>query len=255
MLKIPKSLAVGGLVVYFLYLVVSSTPATLLSWGVMKAVPQLSVAGVTGTLWNGKAAGVRLNLDGNPPLSLGPLSWRLSPWNLALFKACLDIKNEKINGGLCRGVTGASQINNLQLELPAALAGLFVRESGASVDGDLSLMIERASLKSNLDIGELKGNLSWRGAKVSVNGMAFALGDFAADLKADGAGGLKAQVSDLSGPIKVNLEAGYKIGQSPKVSGEINPSEQAPAAIRDALSLFATQAENGAFKVVYPLGG
>lgn len=254
MLSIKKPLAIGLLVAYFVYLVLSSAPAPLASWAVMKAVPTLSLSGVTGSVWTGRAAGASVMIE-NVPLSLGSLSWRLQPLKLLLLKACVVVKSDKLNGDFCRGLTGASTLQAVQLELPASLANGFVRESGAVVDGNISLAVEQASLTRGLDVSSLKGNLGWRGAKVSVNGMAFALGDYGADLSADGSGGLKALVTDLSGPIKVNLEALLKLGQPPKLNGDINPSEQAPAAIRDALGLVGTPTDNGGFHVVYPLGG
>ena len=253
--SIKKPWVITLLALYFCYLVISTAPAPLVAWAVTKAVPNVSLAGVTGSVWSGRAAGASIALDNMPPLALGGLSWQLSPWKLLLLKACIKVNSEKLSGDVCHGITGGKGVKGLQLELPAALANGFIRESGAVVDGNLSLVIEQASLTRSLEVSSLKGNFGWQGAKVSVNGMAFSLGDYGADLTADGNGGLKALVSDISGPIKVNLEAVLKLGQPPKVVGDINPTEQAPAAIRDALGLVATPNENGGFRVVYPLGG
>lgn len=251
--SISKPLAAGLLAAYFLYLVLVAAPASLVAWGAMKAVPDLKLSGVTGTIWNGRAAGASLQL-GATPYALGSLSWQLSPLNLLLFKACVQLKSDKLAGNFCHGVTGSSALKGVQVELPASLANSLAAGSGAAIDGTLSVLVDQASFTKSLQVSALKGNLNWRGAKVSINGMAFALGDYGADLSPDGQGGLKAQVVDLSGPIKVNLEASVKLGQSPRVVGDINPSDQAPAAIRDALGLVATPGDNGAFHVTYPLG-
>ena len=119
----------------------------------------------------------------------------------------------------------------------------------------LSLQVTHAVWNKALAVNALNSTLNWRAAKISVNGNSYALGDYAAALTADGKGGLTAKVSDTSGPIKVNLDVTLKAGQPPRLVGDINPGEQAPAAIRDALSLVAVPGDNGILHVTYPLGG
>ncbi|HEY6527255.1 MAG TPA: type II secretion system protein N [Cellvibrionaceae bacterium] len=252
-MKISKPLVVSALVVYFLFLVISSTPATLVSSLLKKAIPNLVLSSVSGTAWSGRALGAELNLDG-VPLKFGPLNWQLSPFKLFLLKGCADIKSEKLSGGFCRSVTGNNQLNKVKLELPAGLASTYLREAGASVDGTLFLQMDNAVFTNRLQIDAMKGRATWAGAKVSANGMAFALGDYAADLSAD-QGALKAHLKDESGPIKVNLDAWLRPGSVPKVTGEIQPLEHAPEAIGDALSLFAEKNDAGIYKVNYPIGG
>ncbi|MFO1370377.1 MAG: type II secretion system protein N [Marinagarivorans sp.] len=252
-MKISKPWAIGALVVYFLYLVVSNAPATLVSSLLNKSVPNLNLSSVSGTVWSGKALGASLNLEG-APLKFGPLTWHLSPLKLLLLKGCAEIKSEKLSGAACRSLTGSHQVDKLKLELPAGLASNYLREANASVDGTLFLQLDTAVFSKTLQLSALKGRATWAGAKVSANGMAFALGDYAADLSAD-QGALKAHLKDESGPIKVNLDAWLKPGAQPKVTGEIHPLEHAPEAIGDALSLFAEKNDAGAYKVNYPIGG
>jgi general secretion pathway protein N len=252
-MKISKPLVVSALVVYFLFLVISSTPATLVSSLLKKAVPNLVLSSVSGTAWSGRALGAELNLDG-VPLKFGPLNWQLSPVKLFLLKGCADIKSEKFSGGFCRSVTGNNQLDKVKLEIPAGLASMYLRESGASVDGTLFLQMDNAVFTNRLQVDAMKGRATWAGAKVSANGMAFALGDYAADLSAD-QGALKAHLKDESGPIKVNVDAWLRPGATPKVTGEIQPLEHAPEAIGDALSLFAEKNDAGVYKVNYPIGG
>jgi general secretion pathway protein N len=252
-IKISRPWAIAALVVYFLYLVISNAPASLVGALITKAVPNVVLSSVTGTVWKGRAMGATVNLEGLP-LNFGPLNWQLSPLKLFLLKGCADITSEKISGGFCRSVTGSNQLNKVKLEVSAGLASMYLKEAGASVDGTLFLQVDNASFTSKLQWDALKGRASWSGAKVSANGMAFALGDYSADLSAD-KGALKAHLKDESGPIKVNLDAWLKPGAGPKITGEINPLEHAPEAIGDALSLFAEKADNGAYKVNYPIGG
>ncbi|MEY4589542.1 MAG: hypothetical protein RL497_1618 [Pseudomonadota bacterium] len=252
-MKISKPWAISALVVYFLYLVISSAPATLVSSLLAKAVPNLTLSSVSGTVWRGRALGAAVNLEGMP-LNFGPLNWQLSPLSLFMLKGCANLNSAKLSGDFCRSVSGSNQLSKVKLELPAGLASMYLREAGASVDGMLLLQMDNARFTNNLQFDAMKGRLKWTGAKVSTNGMAFALGDYAADLSAE-KGALKAHLKDESGPIKVNLDAWVKPGQPPKVSGEIHPTEQAPEAIGDALSLFAEKSEAGSYKVTYPIGG
>ncbi len=252
-MKISKSWAISALVVYFLYLVISSAPATLVSTLLNKNVPNLNLSSVTGTVWSGKAMGASVNLEG-APLKFGPLTWHLSPIKLFMLKGCAEIKSEKLAGDFCRSVTGNHQLDKVKLELPAGIASAYLREANASVDGTLFLQLDKAEFGKTLQLTALKGRATWAGAKVAANGMAFALGDYAAELSSD-QGALKAHLKDESGPIKVNLDAWLKPGAQPKVTGEIHPLEHAPEAIGDALSLFAEKTDAGAYKVNYPIGG
>lgn len=252
-MKISKPWVISALVVYFLYLVISAVPANLVSSLLMKAVPNVGLSSVSGTLWAGRALGASVNLQG-APLNFGPVGWKISPLKLLMLKGCADISSEKISGGFCRSISGGNQLSNVKLELPAALASAYLREAGASVDGMVFLQMDNASFSKNLQLDAMKGRATWSGAKVSANGSAFALGDYAADLSAD-KGALKAHLKDESGPIKVNLDAWLKMGAVPKVTGEIHPSEHAPDAIGDALSLFAEKDDAGVYKVNYPIGG
>lgn len=252
-MKISKSWAISALVVYFLFLVISNAPATLLSGTLAKMVPNLSLSSVSGTIWKGRALGASVNVQGTP-LNFGPMDWSINLVKLFTLKGCADLNSEKLSGGFCRTVAGANQVNKFKLEVPAALASAFLREAGAAVDGTLFLQLDNATFTNNLQLDALKGRANWAGAKVSANGMAFALGDYSAELSAD-KGALKAKLKDESGPIKVDLDAWLKMGAAPKVTGKIHPTEVAPEAIGDALSLFAEREESGAYKVNYPIGG
>ncbi|HEY7774830.1 MAG TPA: type II secretion system protein N [Marinagarivorans sp.] len=251
MSKLLKVMLGIGLLGYFCFLVVVRTPATLVTANIAKQVPMIELAVISGTAWNGRAGAAHLNIQGQV-IDLGALSWTFKPLSLLSLNACVDLASDILNGNVCRSVTGINSFTNLQVELPASLAN--DRLPDAKLAGMGSLMIAKGSVNDRGEVSALEGNLTWRGARLNVQGMWFTLGDFAADLAAGENGAIRANIFDLAGPFGVNLDGQVGIATPPTVRGEILPREGAPDDIRDALGLFAVPQDNGAFAVSYPIG-
>ena len=252
MTKLLKVIIGISLVLYLFVLIVKETPATLVTAQLAKALPQLQLAAVTGSVWQGKAGDAVVMIQ-NKPLPLGVLKWRFKPMSLLALKACADVESDVFSGNACRTLTGLTQLHRFQADLPAAFASDFVPQ--AEVAGAASLSLVKAAFNDKLEISKLEGNLSWRGARVKVQGTWFTLGDLAADLKEAENGALAAHIFDLSGPFGIDVNAKAGITVEPSLVGDVTPRENAPAAIADGLSLIAIPQDNGAFRVTYPLGG
>lgn len=239
-----------GLFFYFLYLVIASIPAGWAGYIVSTRVPALQLNGVSGTVWKGKAASANVNLVGQG-IELGELRWRFHGWNLLLLKACADIDSVKLSTGVCRSIIGANVIKGLQVDLPASLGNPLLRE--ANFNGDASINLASAVVNDSGQVKSLQGNFSWRSAQIQVEGRWFSLGDYGAELSADGQGGVNAQIFDLKGPIAVKLNANASVDRKPSIEGEIIPSNAAPPEISDTLSFVAIPLDQGGFKIKYPL--
>ncbi len=252
MTKLLKVILGIGLVLYLFVLIIKETPATLITSPLAKALPQLQLAAVTGTIWEGKAGDAVVMIQNNP-LPLGALKWKFKPMSLLALKACADVESSVFSGNACRTLTGMNQLHRFQADLPAALANDFIPQ--AEVAGAASLGLVEAAFNNKAEVSKLKGNLSWRGARVKFQGTWFTLGDLAADLKEAEGGALAAHIFDLSGPFGIDVNAKAGLAIAPSLVGDITPRENAPAAITDGLSLIAIPQDNGALRVTYPLGG
>lgn len=240
--------------VFTLLLIIIRAPATLLPVLLKKALPVLELQTVTGSFWQGKAAGAQWNASPTP-LALGAVSWQLQPLKLAALKLCVAVKNEHFSGEACKSALGATTLRNVKAEIPAGLINPALSSLNAAIDGTLLLQLPAATLTAKNSPSLIQGQLAWRGAKININNMAYPLGDYQAALSANTEGALVLHITDEAGPIKVDVNAQWPLGGAPSVQGQVNPSEQAPAAVRDALSLVATPGENGALTIKYPLGG
>ena len=248
MLKIILGIA---LAIYFIGLVIIKTPASIVTAQIQKAAPQLQLSTIRGTAWQGRAGSAVVNAQG-VTLPLGTLKWRFQPASLLSLKACVDVESDKLNGVLCRGITGTNHFRNLQVDLPVDIANRFT--GAVKLAGSASVSIREASVDDKGFVSALDGNLAWRGARLNVEGMWFTLGDFAADLSAASEGAIAASIFDLAGEFGVKLNGEVGVNVPPKVAGEIELREGAPDEIRDAMGLFAVQQENGAYAISYPMG-
>lgn len=252
MLRLSKPLLAVVFIIYFLYLIASKAPAVLLASAVQKATPHAQLSNVSGTLWSGRAASALVDVSG-VKIDTGGLRWTISPWTLLTLKGCINLQSEVVSGEACRSVFGANKLFDMQLDLPVSKFDRFIPEM--NVDGLGSLNIVEAAFDDAGTIDTLQGQFSVRQTVVSAGGMTFNLGDYAADLKENGEGGVALNIFDLKGPITIKLQASAGVTAPPTASGEIILKPEAPPQIEDALSLIAAPLETGGYKITYPLGG
>lgn len=251
--RLVKILFFIGLAVYFVILVVLRTPAQWGASAVLNAVPNLSMTGISGTVWSGNAAAAYARID-DQVIDLGPLRWRLNGMSLLGLRACVDVQSDQLTGTLCRGMDGATTVQQLLVDqIPASLLnrGLMV-----NVDGTAGLTISNARFTSDGTIRQLDGNLSWQRARVNAGEGWFLLGSFAADLSTNDQGDVLAHIMDFEGEFEVDLQAVYTPGHDePKINGIIRARPNASGQLVSALSLFAETLDDGSYRVTWPMGG
>lgn len=250
--RLAKLVFFIGLLLYFVIAVVVRTPAEWGAWAALKAVPGLTLSGVSGSLWSGRAASAQVNINGQP-LDLGSLQWQLNGWALFLLKACLNVESENARGYVCHGVNGTTIAEKLLVDqLPAKLLDSVI---GVQLGGIGSATFQRAVIGRDGSVKDLEGSVSWQRGAINVGTGWFALGSFAADLTDNEQGGIRANIHDLEGEFVVQLQGEYTPGGQPRVNGTVTPKENAPQPLKDALSVFAETLDDGSFKVSWPIGG
>lgn len=187
-------------IAFWLVFVITQIPAT---WGgyLMTRGNALSLSGISGTLWQGQAGMASVRIDGRD-YALGALRWNLKPLSLLTLAPCAeittDLERQQISGTACAGLSGALQLKNSNLSLPASLIqGL---PEPTRISGQLSAHIDTLKLKGQR-IDALKGNLSWTKARLHNGQSWLNLGAFAADLSATDEGHIRADIFSLEGPV------------------------------------------------------
>lgn len=252
MARLAKVVFFIALLIYFVALVVVRTPAEWGAWAALQAAPNLSLTGVSGTLWSGKAAAAHVRV-GDDTLDLGTLTWEVDSLALLGLKACVDLDSQKVRGQVCRTVAGKNTARQLLADqLPVNMLDDLV---GVQLGGVGSVTIERGRFTDDGRIEQLQGNVTWQQARVNVGTGWFALGSYAADVTDNGNGGISANIFDLEGNFTVQLQGEIAPGSEPRVNGIITPKEGAQQPLVDALSVFTETLDNGSFRVTWPIGG
>ena len=251
--KLVKSLLLFALIIYFVFLVVARTPASWGAWAVHKAVPEVWLTGVTGTVWDGRAGGGAVLL-GDQALPLENLHWQLKPWSLLSLKLCaevnLQLMGQPASGIFCGAPGNRLSARNVQLSGPMALAS---ETLVLPLAGLASIQLQNLRMKGER-VEALEGNFSWRDARWHNSENWVSLGAFAAKLSANEQGGVQAQIFDLDGPFTVDLTGNYVLHQQPSLTGTVAASPEAPEQIRSALQFVGVPMDDGSFRIAWPPG-
>lgn len=241
-----------ALVAYLIFLILSRVPAGYAASAVHGAVPNLWLMGVNGTIWRGEASASQVDVAGNP-LSLGRITWTLSPWSLLVLSPCIEFRasqvGQTISGELCQSVGGTSKLKNVSVDGSVAIVNALL-PNGGKVSGSGSVTVISAELTPKA-VKKMDARVSWQGARVFTGEAWLTLGTYAAKVKENGRGGLAAQVFDLEAPFKVNLDADWMASQGWKLTGTVSPQEGAPEIAVQGLQLIGEEVESGTYKVVW----
>lgn len=250
--RLVKLLFIVGLIVYFAVVVIARAPAEWAASAALQAAPNLSLTGVSGSLWSGKAAAAEV-LVGDQSLDLGTLTWEVDVLALLGLQACVDIDSERLRGTVCRTANGKNTARQLFVDqLPVSMLNNYV---GAQLGGVGNVTVEQGRFDDAGYIEQLQGNVTWQQARVNAGTGWFALGSFAADISENDEGGVRGDIFDLEGNFTVQLQAEYTPGQEPRLNGLITPKPGAQQPLVDALSVFTETLDDGSFRVIWPIGG
>lgn len=222
-------LAAAGFAAFLLFLV-ARAPASLLA---RQLPPALSLAGIDGTIWSGRAAAV--SLQGRP---LGAAAWSCRPWRLLMLEwACrLQLKpaGGELSAQLAGNLHGDMEAREVTGRLPLAWFEGLVATAGWS--GWLEADVRRVRVASGLPF-DAEGRLYLRALQAPGPDGA-ALGDFEVLIGQGtvGTGTLSARLRDLGGPLRVRGTLTLEQDRSYLVRGEVAPGPGAGDAIFDTLA-------------------
>ena len=230
-----KTLWITTLIVFFLVLVIKNIPA---QFGLGLANVPLQMAGVSGTLWKGKAATVVMPVE-EAAYALGEVEWSLNPWSVFTAKPCADLRakldQQSLSGTACAGLGGSLRLENAQFEVPAKVAEIFAPI--VQVDGEFLLHVESLDFSDN-QIHQLIGSGSWSNARFFNSTSWVGLGSLGFDLKEDSKGGIQATIYDIESPLQMRLDSQFNFIGDYNTTGEIQLRPGAPREIGELLDSY-----------------
>lgn len=218
-----------------LLLLLAMAPARLLS--VVLPGDQLSLQGVSGSLWRGSSSRAMLRA-GRGYLHLGAVEWRLSPFSLLLFSPRIELQSswgsQRLNAELVYRGSDSLDLFDVDLEIPAALVREFIP---LELAGSFSLQASQLSIRDGLPV-DGEGRLVWQFAGwISPDGPR-SLGTYAVDFSQANGGGLTGQVITLSGELDAQGTLGLA-GRDYDVDVLLSGPGLADGQLRQALQLVA----------------
>jgi len=170
---------------------------------VQAQVPQLRVAGVSGTAWSGRVA--TLQIEGQ---NFRRFKWQFSPFGLLVGRVEFDISfdgdGRRADGTLGLRSDGAVVFNDFSAKLPIADIDQYFGLGIVSLKGLVELELEELVLMGNKPLFA-EGLVYWRQAAVETP-VAQTLGDYSATLSTDD-NGINVQLKDDGGPLQLDGSA------------------------------------------------
>ncbi len=231
-------------VLLYLGLLIANLPASQV---IYRLLPNdISMSGVTGTIWQGKAT--RVYSQG---VELKNVRWDVSVWRLFTGKLGLDIiagntrnRDEiSIHGFAMVDANMTITAKNLNVRAPARLLAANVpMPMPIKLDGQLRVSLANAVFEAAV-CQQLDGKGSWRDAAVSGTTGWIDLDTFTAVL------GCQQQhiTAEVAPPNSFNLSASAKISPSHQVtgSGKFKPVDSLPKEVKQAAMLFGAADQDG----------
>jgi general secretion pathway protein N len=202
-----------GVVMYAVFLAGTLPAPWVYNHWLQSRLGNLSLYGVQGTVWEGRATLVKA---GN--LRLDNLHWTFQPSGLLWGRAevALQFKYAESPGSvvLGRSLTGAWHADDVNLELPAAQLTPLLRLPGAELAGHVAVQLSALTVKGGR-VTAATGSVAWEKAALRKP-VAVDLGTFAIDLKTTGEG-VDGTLLDRGGAVqaqgllKLNADGKYQL--------------------------------------------
>jgi len=231
-------------VISYFVLLIATIPAKPVTDLVNKNIP-VTIQGVSGTLWNGKAYVITTQDN----IKINKTEWSFKPWKLLLGKIAVDVNaqflDNDVSAELGTSFIGRYFINDLSAKIAAQEVAQLANIPLAQLSGIISLDIESAQWKQ----GELplaEGEIKWTDAMVTVTDTA-SLGNILIQLGESEEQLLSAVIENQGGDIKISGTAGLVPEADYTVDLKLLPTASANNNIRQSLGFFAQKQSSGEY--------
>lgn len=239
-------------VLFFVVFITSAIvhlPANLVVKSLPK-MPGLALNGVTGTLWNGAAAG--LNWQGKP---MGSLKWQFNPLKLFTGKADVDVRLSGKPGLSARGNVGFGfsglYANNLLVTTSAQNVQSFIASPiPVTLSGQFDLTVRDYLYKQKPFCEVLAGNLAWSQGNVVSPVGAIDPGVVVAQLSCND-GQLVIKGDSKSEAIETEFNVSLSPDQQYSLSGWFVPGKTFPEDMRRQLGFLGNPDSEGRYRLSF----
>ncbi len=229
----------------YLALLLAWAPASLLAWALPHFTRQaVSLDQPEGSVWRGRAAGIRVQAAASPELQLGRVSWQLRPLDLFAGRLGyrLQLTGAGINAqGVLRAGASSGELLETQVELPAKWLEQLSPDLGLwQPGGRLVLKTDRFFFGWTGAEGE--ATLRWLDA---VSGrIRPRLGSYRADIEGL-ENGLKFKLSTESGPLSLQGQGNWDLQRGVVFNGVARAAPERRVELDGFLNLIGPAQPNG----------
>ncbi|OOY35678.1 type II secretion system protein N [Solemya velum gill symbiont] len=177
---------IPAFIILFLFLLLARAPANLLAGQLAQQFPLLSLSGVEGSFWSGRASRVQYDR-----IDAGELNWSFNPLDLlfASWGNAVELSNAgqfELDGDLSLSPFGSASLSNLHLQ--TRLAWLLEMSGkhlpGLVLDAEVDALIDDASWSEEQGVKTLEGSVRLTNLTLQPQN----LGDFVAEVSINEAG-------------------------------------------------------------------
>jgi general secretion pathway protein N len=230
---------------YFV-LLVATIPATTVSNIINDNAP-LSIQGVSGTLWSGKA--YLITAQNN--IKIEKSEWSFNLWKLFLGRVAVDFNaiflDNEITTEVGTSFLGRFFVNNLSTKIAAEDVAQLANIPLVQLSGIFLLEIESAQWKQG-ELPKASGEIRWTGATVTVADTA-SLGNVTILLSESEQDLLTADIKNQGGDIKINGTAELVPEADYAVDIKLLPTASANDNIKQSLGMIAQKQGNGEYSL------
>ncbi len=220
----PVRYVAAGLLAFLAFMVILLPAPVMMRW----MPPQVSLSGLEGTLWKGRAQ--QLHLQGH---TLGALQWDCNLLRILLLQWACEVSLQPAGGGVLMQVTrypnGVLQLQDITGSVPVTTFEGLASPPGWSGQAEFDV----GSIRIENDWPDIRdGQLRVRHLKAPGPGGAM-IGDFELQIGEGTVGSdkLSGRLSDLGGPLRVRATLEVSRSRNYLISGEVAPGPGANEAI------------------------
>ncbi len=232
----------------YLILLIATIPASLITKTVNNS-GIVTIQGISGSLWNGKAYTILINNN----FELKNTRWSFSLWRILTGKIAIDINGQYLENDISAEIgtsfLGRYFIKNLQAKIPAQKVMQLVNIPLVQISGLINFNIDHAQWKQ----GELPlatGVINWNNAQVTVADTV-PLGNVSITLRESEQQLLNAEIKNQGGDIKINGMAELVPEADYTINIKLLPTASASDNIKQSLGLIAKKQNNGEYLLNY----
>jgi len=220
-----------GAVAYLVFLG-ATFPAQYFADHLVKKVPGLELAGVTGSVFSGSATELRFQ-----GVSLGAMDWDfdwLAPFSFTIgYRLDVHAEDRDLRGRVDMGL-GSIHLRGLEGRLPVSAMDRWSPLPPNSVSGSLGLHLKELLFRSGRPVSA-EGELDLDEAALRWPATA-TLGSFRMDLSPLSGGGIQAALADVASPLKLDASLSLSNTGTYHLRGTLAAKDAGDQATRSLLS-------------------